>query len=231
MPRHYYRGPDIDPFNPNNLPNALLQPIAQQRSGQQIERAQAMHECAHACIATVLGCDVVDIRWSKWSGRGLMRANYDKMRLSVPDVVTVLVSGGVGERMAGGSGGDRDDLAEARHLATDEQITRAQKRAGEILRANWSGVCSVCEALQRFPYLKGSTVGALLEAARKAPVAHRTDEDICTARREVTRFTKSGKRKRAGEIRFIAGAWHAYRGYGNQYVGRFNDHVAASNSI
>jgi hypothetical protein len=229
------KGKEAEAENTDNDPNELedegdelkkKQKLASMTE-QQLERAHAMHECGHACVATVLGCDVIDIRFSKWHGGGLTRANYDKSRLSVPDRVTVLVAGGVAERMAGGTGGDQDDLIDARRLASDEQIKRARKRAGEILQENWAGVCSVCDSLQRWPLLKGATVRALLEAAR-APkgTVTRTGEDTATATYEVVRIGRNGIRKRAGLIRLVAGWYHSYHANGT-YMGRFADRISA----
>jgi hypothetical protein len=255
--RCYYRGPTYDINNPTKLPKSLLAPINDTEDDEnelddddegaqagkeknklkalteaEQERAAAMHEVGHACVATALGCEVIDIRFSTWKGGGLTRVNYDKASLSIADRVTCLVAGGVAERMVNGSGGDRDDLIDCRQLgASDEQIGRAQARAAEMLRANWRGVCNVADALQRWPLLRGGVVREMLEAARK-PVSevHRVSEDIATKEFEVVRI-RDGKRKRVGKTVLVAGFWHAYRGHQNDYVGRFGDYLTAGRAI
>jgi hypothetical protein len=199
---------------------------------EQLEKVHAMHEVGHAAVATVLGCDVLDIRFSKWTGGGLTRAHFDKSRLSVPDRVTVLVAGGVAERMLGASGGDGDDIAEARRLGSDEQIRRARVRAKEILRANWGGCLAICDALQKWPLIKGSLVRTLLEAAR-APrgLTTRIDEDIVTQRFEVARTGTDGRRRRVGKVCLIGRHWHAYRGYQNNWCGMYENYLDATRAI
>jgi hypothetical protein len=200
-------------------------------SEAEIDRAHAMHEVGHAAVASLLGCEVIDIRYSKWYGGGLTRANYDKSRLSVPDRVTVLVAGGVAERMVGGSGGDRDDLVEARQIASDEQIARARKRAKEILRANWGGCLTICDALQKWPLLKGSLVRTLLAASRvPTGLTTRVNEDIVTQRFEVC-TDKGGRRRRVGKVCLIGRYWHAYRGHQNDWCGMFDNYLEATRAI
>jgi hypothetical protein len=174
MPRaQYYRGPQFEFDRSIAAPEvrSTSPPSSRAFTEAECERHMSIHESGHATVASILGCVLDDVRIDKWTGRGMVRARYGK-DLSVPDLVTVLVAGGVAERMIGGpQGTDRDDIADARRLGTDEQIKRAQERASELLRRDWRGVYSVADALVRWPYLKGSTVRVLLEASRKARLA------------------------------------------------------------
>jgi hypothetical protein len=198
-------------------------------SGAEHERMVAVHEAAHCVVATLLGAKVVRATGDVWCGGGKTTIDVDNMPM--PDYVTLLMAGSAAERLCGWPGDDSGDMWDAKHKAqaTDQQIDAARKRAGEMLRQCWSAVNAIADALQRRPLIDGATVRALIEAARKTPVAHRVEEKIC-ARREIVRITRDGRRKRVGEIRLVAGAWHAYRG-NNDYVGRFNDLVRASNAI
>jgi hypothetical protein len=255
MRARFYRGPAFDVNNPKNLPKSVVAPVndtedeenqladddpgaeegkkknkSKNLTEAEQERHATIHESAHAAVITVLGGVIDEISFDRWTGCGVVRGGFSN--LSLPDRVTCLVSGGVGERMAGSKHPDcdRDDMIEARQLASDEQIARAKARAAEILQANWHGVAAVADALQRSPYLKGSVVRALLEAVRKAPVVHRTDEDIITAEFEVRR-TRGGMMKRIGVVRCVAGHWYGFRDRDDKVVGRFNNHLDAARAI
>jgi hypothetical protein len=226
MPRaRYYQGPTPQ-FD--NLTRALEAPGKKAMSGAEHERMVAVHEAAHCVVATLLGAKVVRATVDVWRGGG--KTTLDVENMTQPDYCTLLMAGSAAERFCGWPGDDSGDLWDAKHKAgaTDKQIDAARKRAGEMLRQCWSAVSAIADALQRRPLIDGATVRALIEAARKAPVAHRVEERIC-ARREVMRFTRDGRRVRVGEIRQIANSWYAYRG--NDCVGRFNDFVKAANAI
>jgi hypothetical protein len=199
---------------------------------EEATRHACVHEAGHVAIAHALGCDVDFVQIDKWTDRGRMVTTKHSKNLSASDYVTLLVSGGIAERMIGSKHQycDHDDLQEARRHASDEQIERAKQRASEMLRSNWSGVLSIAEALMRWPLLRGATVRAIMEGARMAPLAHRTDEGIATQMFDVVKIDSLGRRRKVGSAALAAGRWHAYHSNGG-YVGVFGDYLSAVRAL
>jgi ATP-dependent Zn protease len=112
------------------------------------DAAVAQHEAAHALVARLLGADRIVATIEAGAGFGGM-TTWANEPTRVFDRVVIRVAGAEGEKLFGASSESccKDDLAQARALASDAEIKRARRAARSIMKANFTALAALAVAL------------------------------------------------------------------------------------